>query len=76
MPGLEGVLERLVASYQGPEAINNLESCSLPNRRSVIGAFAHIQHLLFLGFYSTRTLNSGNLAMSLAERSTSQNTSC
>ena len=64
---LEEIRDALVASYAGPEAINNLESCRLPNRRAVIGAFAHLQHLLFMGFYSTRSLTPENLGMSLAE---------
>lgn len=64
---LEEVRDALVASYSGPEAINNLESCRLPNRRAVIAAFDHLQHLLFMGFYSTRSLTPENLGMSISE---------
>lgn len=64
---LEEILDALVESYSGPEAINNLETYALPNRREVIGAFYHIQHLLFLGFFSTRCLNKTSLRLALAE---------
>ena len=64
---LEPILDSLVESYSGPELINNLETYALPNRRQVIEAFAHLQHLLFLGFFSTRKLTPANLRAALAE---------
>lgn len=64
---LEPILDALVESYAGPELINNLETYALPNRRHVIDAFAHLQHLLFLGFFSTRKLTPTNLRVALAE---------
>lgn len=64
---LEQILDDLVESYAGPEVINNLETYALPNRRSVIEAFVHLQHLLFLGFFSTRKLTRDNLRLALAE---------
>lgn len=66
-PQLEPILDALVQSYAGPELINNLETYSLPNRRQLIEAFAHLQHLLFLGFFSTRKLTPNNLRVALAE---------
>lgn len=64
---LESILDRLVDSYDGPLAINNLETYALPNRRKVIQAFTHIQHLLFMGFFSTRRLERHTLRLALAE---------
>ena len=64
---LEAVLDRLVESYGGPEEINSLETWALPNRRAVIDAFSHLQHLFFLGYFSTRRLGPQNLRMALAE---------
>lgn len=64
---LERALDRIVASYDGPEEINNLESAALPNKRAVIDAFNHLKPLLYLGFYSTRSLNRDNLRYSLSE---------
>ncbi len=64
---LEKVLDRLVESYEGPEEINSLETYALPNRRAVISAFQHLQHLLFLGYFSTRPLQKTTLRMALAE---------
>ncbi|MEM1349548.1 MAG: serine acetyltransferase [Myxococcota bacterium] len=61
------ILDALVASYQGPELINNLDTYALPNRRAVIQAFSHIQHLMFLGFFSTRRLEPSSLRLALAE---------
>jgi serine O-acetyltransferase len=64
---LESILDALVESYEGPEVINNLETYALPNRRRVIEAFSHIQHMLFLGFFSTRPLSSRTLRLALGE---------
>lgn len=64
---VESLLDALVESYQGPETINNLGTYALPNRRAVIEAFQHLQHLLFLGFFSTRRLEPSTLRMALAE---------
>jgi serine O-acetyltransferase len=64
---LELVLDELVYSYRQPGAINNLATASLPNRQAVIEAFHHLQHLLFLGFFSTRSLDDDTLRLSLAE---------
>ncbi len=64
---LEQILDSLVESYQSDDAINSLETHALPNRRAVIEAFGHLQHLLFLGFFSTRNLERASLRMALAE---------
>ena len=66
-PSIDQLLDALVESYDGPALINNLETYALPNRRAVIEAFTHIQHLLFLGFFSTRRLERATLRLALAE---------
>lgn len=64
---MEKILDALVASYDGDDAINSLETHALPNRRAVIEAFHHLQHLLFLGFFSTRNLERASLRVGLGE---------
>lgn len=65
---LELAIDEVVASYDGPEEINNLESAALPNKRAVIEAFVHIKPVLFMGFYSTRGLNRDNLRHTISEQ--------
>lgn len=61
------ILDALLESYSGPAEVNNLETHRLPNRREIILAFGRIQHLLFLGYFSTRCLDDVNLRRTLAE---------
>ena len=53
---LEAAIDAVVESYRGPEEINSLESAALPNKRAVIDAFNHLKPVIYLGFYSTRSL--------------------
>lgn len=64
---LEGVLDELVESYSEPIEVNNLESCVLPNRRAVVKAFWQLQHILVLGFFTTKCVARGNLRLRLTE---------
>ncbi len=64
---LERAIDSVVASYDGPEEINNLDSAALPNKRAVILAFHHIKPVLYLGFYSTGSLNRVNLRHGIGE---------
>jgi serine O-acetyltransferase len=66
-PDLERAIDEVVQSYDGPEEINNLESAALPNRRAVIEAYQHLTQVLFMGFYSMRSLSRGNLRYSVSE---------
>jgi len=66
-PGLDRVLDELVGSYHGPEALNDLQSCALPNRRAAIRAFVDLQHLIFATFFTTRQLTSATLRLALSE---------
>jgi serine O-acetyltransferase len=65
---LEEAIDGVVESYTGELEIDNLESAALPNKRAVIEAFHHLEHVLFMGFYSTRALNRDNLRHAVAER--------
>ncbi|MCB9673313.1 MAG: serine acetyltransferase [Alphaproteobacteria bacterium] len=64
---LERVLDALVDSYRAPGPLNALETWALPNRRAVIEGFVHLQHLLYLGFFSTRSLGPDTLRLALGE---------
>ena len=64
---LELAIDEVVRSYDGPEDINNLESAALPNKRAVVEAFNHLKPVIYLGFYSTRSLDRGNLRHSISE---------
>lgn len=64
---LESLLDALVESYQQPGPLNNLETFALPNRRAIIQGFYELQHLLFLGFFSTGSLSQETLRLSLGE---------
>lgn len=57
----------MVKSYEGPEEINNLESAALPNRRAIIDALHHLFPVIFLGFYSNRSLNRENPRHAIAD---------
>jgi serine O-acetyltransferase len=64
---LETAIDAVVDSYKGSEAINSLESAALPNKRAVIQAFNHLKPVVYLGFYSTRSLSPENLRHTIAE---------
>ena len=64
---LEDVIDLVAASYDGDDEINNLDSAGLPNKRAVVAALHHIMPVLYMGFYSTRSLNRTNLRYALSE---------
>jgi serine O-acetyltransferase len=64
---LEKAIDAVVESYEDDAEINNLESASLPNKRAVIEAFSHLMPVLYLGFYSPRSLNRDNPRHAIAE---------
>lgn len=61
------ILDALVDSYGSELAINNLQTAALPNRRAVIEAFSHLQHLIFLGYFTTRQVSPSTLRATLRE---------
>lgn len=64
---LERVIDAVATSYTGEHEIDSLESAALPNRRAAIDALNHIKHAVYMGFYSTRPLNRGNLRYAVSE---------
>src|SRR5262249_2754584 len=64
---LEGAIDGVVSSYEGPLEINNLESAALPNKRAVVQALNHLKPLIYMGFYSQRALNRDNLRYGVSE---------
>jgi serine O-acetyltransferase len=64
---LEDVIDAVVGSYDGPEEINNLESAALPNKRQVVQAYNHLKPVIYMGFYSQRSLTRNNLRYALSE---------
>jgi serine O-acetyltransferase len=64
---LEDVIDAVVDSYDGPEEINNLESAALPNKRQVVQAYNHLKPVIYMGFYSQRSLTRSNLRYALSE---------
>ncbi|TVQ91107.1 MAG: serine acetyltransferase [Deltaproteobacteria bacterium] len=64
---LDEILDALVDSYHTELSINNLETSALPNRRAVIEAFGHLQHLIFLGYFTTRDVGPSSLRPALRE---------
>jgi serine O-acetyltransferase len=65
---LELAIDEVVASYDGPEEINNLESAALPNKRAVVEAFRHLKPVIYMGFYSHRAITRDNLRYALSEQ--------
>ncbi len=64
---LEGVIDQVADSYNSGHEIDSLESAALPNRRAVIEALNHLKPVIYMGFYSRRPLNKGNLRYALSE---------
>lgn len=64
---LEKCIDAVVASYDGPEEINNLDTAALPNKRAVIEAYRHLRPAIYMGFYSHRKLDRDNLRYALSE---------
>jgi serine O-acetyltransferase len=66
-PNLESIIDAVAHSYASGREIDSLESAALPNRRQVVEALRHLEHAVFLGFYTTKRVNSANLRSILAE---------
>ncbi|HET6334243.1 MAG TPA: serine O-acetyltransferase EpsC [Polyangiales bacterium] len=64
---LDAIVEGIAQSYAEGREIDSLESAALPNRRKVIEALHHLEHVAFMGFYSTKLLDKDNLRTHLAE---------
>jgi serine O-acetyltransferase len=64
---LEQIVDAVAESYAQGREIDSLESAFLPNRRKIIDALHHLEHAIFMGFYSTQRLTPENLRSALAE---------
>lgn len=64
---LETSIDAVVASYDGPEEINNLDTAALPNKRAVVEAYRHLRPAIYMGFYSLRKLDRENLRYGVSE---------
>jgi serine O-acetyltransferase len=64
---LEAAIDQVVKSYDGPAEINNLESAALPNKRALIQALNHLKPVIYMGFYSQRSLTRDSLRYGVSE---------
>jgi serine O-acetyltransferase len=58
---VEEIADAVTDSYKLGRAIDSLESTALPNRRKIVEAMAELEHVVYMGFYSTRVLSPINL---------------
>ena len=54
---LEEVVGEVAASYAAGRLIDSLGSAQLPNKRQVIDALNHLKATMYLGYYSTGSLD-------------------
>jgi serine O-acetyltransferase len=58
---LENVIEEVAASYTAGRLIDSLSSAQLPSKRKVIEALNHLKAVMYLGYYSTGSLDESKL---------------
>jgi serine O-acetyltransferase len=64
---LEAIIDAVTQSYALGREIDSLETAALPNRRKIIEALHHLEHVAFMGFYATKPLHPYNLRHNIAE---------
>ncbi|HEX7476908.1 MAG TPA: serine O-acetyltransferase EpsC [Polyangiales bacterium] len=64
---LEQTVDAVTRSYAQGRPIDSLESTALPNRRKIIDALHHLEHVCFMGFYSAHVLDAMNLRHYIGE---------
>jgi serine O-acetyltransferase len=64
---LEEAIDKITHSYTLGYAINNLDSCALPNRRAVVEAYEHIASAIYIGYYATLAIQPQDLRRSLSD---------
>ena len=64
---LQGIVDDVADSYSGGRAIDSLETTALPNRRKIVEALGQLEHVAYMGFYSTRSLGTLNLRQHIGE---------
>jgi serine O-acetyltransferase len=63
----EDIVDAVAHSYAQGREIDSLETASLPSRRKIVEALHHLEHVAYLGFYTTKALRPSNLRHHLAE---------
>jgi serine O-acetyltransferase len=63
---LEGAIDEVAGSYAGGRLIDSLSSAHLPNKRQVIDALGHLKATMYLGYYSTGSLDDSKVRHALA----------
>jgi serine O-acetyltransferase len=63
---LEGVIAQVAASYAAGRLIDSLSSAQLPSKRQVIEALNHLKAVMYLGYYSTTSLDESKLHFAVA----------
>jgi serine O-acetyltransferase len=64
---LESVIDSVTDTYGVGRPIDSLESTALPNQRKIVEALLELEHVVYMGFYSTRVLTSENLRFHIGE---------
>jgi serine O-acetyltransferase len=64
---LEQIADTVADSYRRGRPIDSLESTGLPNRRKIIEAIVELEHVVYMGFYSTRELSPVTLRQYIGE---------
>lgn len=64
---LERIVDAVAESYGNGRIIDSLESTALPNERKIVDALRCIEHVIYMGFYSTRVLTPVNLRHHIGE---------
>lgn len=65
---LEDIVDAVADSYRAGRPIDSLESTALPNRRKIVEALKDLEHVAFIGYYSSEVLNPINLRHYISER--------
>src|SRR6266850_1795406 len=63
---LEEVVGEVAASYQAGRLIDSLGSAQLPSKRQVIEALNHLKATMYLGYYSTASLDEEKVRFAVA----------
>ena len=64
---IDRIVDAFAESYREGRPIDNLESTALPNRRKIVAALSDLEHVIYMGFYSTQILSQANLRQHIGE---------
>jgi serine O-acetyltransferase len=64
---LETLIDAVTQSYEQARPIDSLESTALPNQRKIVEALLDLEHVIYMGFYSSRVLTPLNLREAIGE---------